>query len=209
MIQHVYAKYGRDHAAMVANVIRYRPKSAIRDVGKALGLPETALDRLAKLLSHRREPTVETFEEAGLSSASTDNQHLLRLASAIQDFPRHLGIHPGGFLLGHKPVHSLVPIENATMADRTVIQWDKYDVEELGLFKVDLLGLGALTQIDKCFALIHAQHGVDLDLASLPPDDTATFDMICRADTVGVFQIESRAQMNMLPRLQPRASTTW
>ena len=204
VIQHVYAKYGRDHAAMVANVIRYRPKSAIRDVGKALGLPETALDRLAKLLSHRREPTVETFEEAGLSSASTDNQHLLRLASAIQDFPRHLGIHPGGFLLGHKPVHSLVPIENATMADRTVIQWDKYDVEELGLFKVDLLGLGALTQIDKCFALIHAQHGVDLDLASLPPDDTATFDMICRADTVGVFQIESRAQMNMLPRLQPR-----
>lgn len=205
VIQHVYAKYGRDHAAMVANTIRYRPKSAIRDVGKALGLPETALDRLAKLLSHYREPTEETFREAGLSPTSADNNHLLRLASAILDFPRHLGIHPGGFLLGHKPVHSLVPIENATMQDRTVIQWDKYDVEELGLFKVDLLGLGALSQIDKCFALIREQHDVDLDLASLPPDDTATFDMICRADTVGVFQIESRAQMNMLPRLRPRS----
>ena len=204
VIQHVYARYGREHAAMVANVIRYRPKSAVRDVGKALGIPATALDRLAKLLSHHAQPTHEVFTNAGLSTHSVANQHLIRLTSELLDFPRHLSIHPGGFLLGHEPVHSLVPIENASMPDRTVIQWDKYDVEDLELFKVDLLGLGALTHLDKCFTLLREHRGVDLDLASIPPDDEVTYDMICEGDTVGVFQIESRAQMAMLPRLRPR-----
>ena len=125
-------------------------------------------------------------------------------ATQIQDFPRHLSIHPGGFLLGHEPVHDLVPIENATMPGRTVIQWDKHDLEDLGLFKVDLLGLGALTQLDLGFGLIERHYGRRLSLDRIPPDDPRTYDMICRSDTVGVFQIESRAQMSMLPRLKPR-----
>ncbi len=205
VIQFVYEKYGRDHAAMVANVIRYRPKSAVRDVGKALGVPNVALDRFAKVLSHYEAPTEALFDHAGLSHEAPASAHLMRLTAEILDFPRHLSIHPGGFLLGHEPVHSLVPIENATMPGRTVIQWDKYDVEDLGLFKVDLLGLGALTQIDKCFALLREHRGIDLDLASIPADDPWTYDMICEGDTVGVFQIESRAQMAMLPRLRPRS----
>jgi error-prone DNA polymerase len=204
VIQFVYEKYGRDRAAMVANVIRYRARSAVRDVGKALGLSETSLDRLAKLLSHYDGPTVEGLKHAGFDPETPDHQHLLRLANAILDFPRHLGIHPGGFLLGHEPVHQIVPIENATMEKRTVIQWDKDDIESLGLFKVDLLGLGALTQLDLCFRLLEAHRGVSLSMATIPPDDKETFDMICRSETVGVFQIESRAQMAMLPRLKPR-----
>jgi error-prone DNA polymerase len=204
VIQHVYEKYGREHAAMVANVIRYRPKSAVRDVGKVLDIPATALDRLAKLLSHHAAPTEDVLASAGLEMDAPVNGHLLRLATELLDFPRHLSIHPGGFLLGHEPVHTLVPIENATMPGRTVIQWDKDDIDALGLFKVDLLGLGALTHIDKCFDLLEAHRGMRLDLASIPADDEDTYDMICDADTVGVFQIESRAQMAMLPRLRPR-----
>ncbi|MGH9392229.1 MAG: error-prone DNA polymerase, partial [Vicinamibacteria bacterium] len=204
VIQFVYEKYGRDRAAMVANVIRYRARSAVRDVGKALGLSETSLDRLAKLLSHYDGPTTESFQQAGFDTETPDHQNLLRLANEILDFPRHLGIHPGGFLLGHEPVHQIVPIENATMEDRTVIQWDKDDIEALGLFKIDLLGLGALTQLVLCFRLLKKHRDVDLSMATIPPDDEKTFDMICRAETVGVFQIESRAQMAMLPRLRPR-----
>lgn len=204
VIQHVYEKYGREHAAMVANVIRYRPKSAVRDVGKVLDIPATALDRLAKLLSHHAAPTEDVLASAGLEMDAPVNGHLLRLATELLDFPRHLSIHPGGFLLGHEPVHTLVPIENATMPGRTVIQWDKDDIDALGLFKVDLLGLGALTHLDKCFDLLEAHRGMRLDLASIPADDEDTYDMICDADTVGVFQIESRAQMAMLPRLRPR-----
>ena len=147
VIQHVYQKYGRTHAAMVANYIRYRPRSAVREVGKALGLPETALDRVAKLMPYHGEISPESFEKAGLSLEQPTNVHLLRLANEILDFPRHLSIHPGGFLLGHEPVHDLVPIENGSMEDRTVIQWDKDSLEALGLFKVDLLGLGALHQL--------------------------------------------------------------
>jgi error-prone DNA polymerase len=130
--------------------------------------------------------------------------HLLRLTNELLDFPRHLSIHPGGFLLGHEPVHDIVPIENATMPERTVIQWDKNDLEDLGLFKVDLLGLGGLTQLDLCFQLLRHHRGVELSMAAIPADDAAVFDMICKSDTVGVFQIESRAQMAMLPRLKPR-----
>ena len=205
VIQHVYRKYGRDRAAMVANVVRYRARSAVREVGKALGLSETAVDRLAKLLSHHGLlDTAGLAQHAGLDPASPVHDHLFRLCAQIQDFPRHLSIHPGGFLLGHEPVHDLVPIENATMPGRTVIQWDKHDLEDLGLFKVDLLGLGALTQLDLGFALIERHHGRRLSLDRVPPDDPRTYDMICRSDTVGVFQIESRAQMSMLPRLKPR-----
>ncbi len=208
VIQHVYGKYGREHAAMVANLIRYRPRSAVRDVGKALGLAETSLDRLSRLLPHWGALEPEAFRRAGLDPERGTVAQLIALAGEILDFPRHLSIHPGGFLLGHRPVCELVPIENATMPDRTVIQWDKEDVENLGLFKVDLLGLGALSLLHRCFDLIAAHEQPArrraLTLADIPEGDEATYDMICRAETVGVFQIESRAQMAMLPRLRPR-----
>ncbi len=205
VIQWVYSRYGRRHAAMVANVIRYRARSAVRDVGKALGIPLTALDRLAKLLGHYDfQLSKDALRHAGFDPENPTFAHLVRLVSEIVDFPRHLSIHPGGFILGHEPVDTLVPIEPATMEDRTVIQWDKYDVEDLGLFKVDLLGLGALTMVRMAFDLMREHEGVDLDMARVPGDDAPTYAMISGADTVGVFQIESRAQMSMLPRLQPR-----
>ena len=204
VIQHVYRTYGRDHAALTANVIRYRGRSAVRDVGKALGVEADATDRLARLLSHHDRLDPAQLALAGFDPADPIPRHLFRLVSEIQDMPRHLSIHPGGFLLGHEPVHDLVPIENGTMADRTVIQWDKQDLEDLGLFKVDLLGLGALTQLDMGFHLLERHYGRTLSLDRLPQDDPATYDQVCRSDTVGVFQIESRAQMAMLPRLRPR-----
>ena len=204
VIQHVYRTYGRDYAALTANVIRYRGRSAVRDVGKALGVDAGTTDRLARLLSHHDRLDLTQLARAGFDPADPAPRHLFRLASEIQDMPRHLSIHPGGFLLGHEPVHTLVPIENATMADRTVIQWDKQDLEDLGLFKVDLLGLGALTQLDLGFRLLDRHYGQTLSLDRIPQDDPATYDQICRSDTVGVFQIESRAQMAMLPRLRPR-----
>jgi error-prone DNA polymerase len=203
VIQWMYGEYGRDHAAMVANVIRYRTRSAVREVGKVLGLPLTALDRLSKLLGSRFiDLGRDALEHVGL--AAPLQTHLLRLVDEIRDFPRHLSIHPGGFLLGRDPISTLVPIENASMAGRTVVQWDKYSIEDLGLFKVDLLGLGAMTQTHLCFDLLRRHYDVDLDMAKVPMDDRATMEMISRADTVGVFQIESRAQMSMLPRLRPR-----
>ena len=205
VIRHVYRRYGRDRAAMVANVVRYRARSAVREVGKALGIPDTALERLAKLLSHHGPlDAAGLARHAGLDPASPLHDHLHRLCGQIQDFPRHLSIHPGGFLLGHEAVHDLVPIEPAAMPGRTVIQWDKHDLEDLGLFKVDLLGLGALTQLDLGFDLLARHYRRHLSLDRLPPDDERTYDMIGRGDTVGVFQIESRAQMSMLPRLKPR-----
>ena len=204
VIQHVYRRYGRDHAAMVANVVRYRARSAVREVGKVLGLSETAVDRLARLLSHHAPLDAAELAHVGLDPASPLHDHLARLCEQIQDFPRHLSIHPGGFLLGHEPVHDLVPIGNAAMPGRTVIQWDKHDLEDLGLFKVDLLGLGALTQLDMSFRLLERHYDRRLSFHRVPPDDARTYDLICRGDTVGVFQIESRAQMSMLPRLKPR-----
>jgi len=204
VIQHVYEKYGRTHAAMAANVVRYRARSAVREVGKALSVPDTTLDRVAKLLSHYDDLDNDTLGQAGFDPENTTHQHLARLSSEIQDFPRHLSIHPGGFLLGHKSVRDLVPIENATMEGRTVIQWDKEDLESLGLFKVDLLGLGMLTVLNRAFDLVDKHCGHHLTMATTPRDDEPTFRMIRRADTVGVFQIESRAQMAMLPRLRPR-----
>jgi error-prone DNA polymerase len=204
VIQYMYEKYGRDRAAMIANVVRYQPRSAIRDVGKALGISETTLNRLAKLISYPSVLTADALRQAGLDLKTSLHQHLLRIATEILNAPRHLSIHPGGFLLGHEPVHDIVPIENATMAGRTVIQWDKDDVEAMGLFKVDILGLGALTQLDLCFQLLEKHRGLRLSMAEIPEGDEPTYEMICRADTVGIFQIESRAQMSMLPRLQPK-----
>ena len=204
VIQYVYEKYGRTYAAMVANVVRYRAKSAIREVGKVLGLPETTVERISKVLSHYDAPTRNALLDAGLDPESTLHDTLLRLTAEIQDVPRHLSIHPGGFLLGHEPVNELVPIENATMPGRTVIQWDKDDLEDLKLFKVDLLGLGALNVVHRSFDLIEESVGQTFTLATIPPQDEATFQMMRRGDTVGVFQIESRAQMSMLPRLKPR-----
>ncbi|MBM4263585.1 MAG: DNA polymerase III subunit alpha [Deltaproteobacteria bacterium] len=204
VIQHVYEKYGRERAAMVANVIRYRARSALRDVGKALGFAETELDRMAKFLSSYDAVSPHTLHSLGVDTRAGMHKHLLELTNEILDFPRHLSIHPGGFLLGHEPVHDIVPIENGTMAERTVIQWDKNDLEDLNLFKVDLLGLGGLTQLDLCFKLLRAHDGIELSMATIPEGDSATFDQICMGDTVGVFQIESRAQMSMLPRLRPR-----
>ncbi len=207
VIQHVYSVYGRDHAAMVCNINRYRPRSAVRDVGKALGIPETALDRTAKHLSMYGGVEESALvasgiaQDAGHASAFA---HLSRLADEILEVPRHLSVHPGGFLLGHDPVHDIVPIENAAMPGRTVIQWDKDDLEDLGLFKVDLLGLGALHQLHLGFDLLRAHRGLDYTMATIPAEDPATYEMMCTADTVGTFQIESRAQMSMLPRLKPR-----
>ena len=205
VIQWVYERYGRKHAAMVANVIRYRTRSAIREVGKALGLPETALDRLSKLLGSRfSELHHDALTQSGLDHAAQLHEHLLTLVDEIREFPRHLSIHPGGFLLGSEPIETIVPLENAAMENRTVIQWDKYSVEDLNLFKVDLLGLGALTQSRKFFELLEKHRGIKMGLADIPHDDPDTYELISRGDTVGVFQIESRAQMSMLPRLKPR-----
>ncbi|MBW2159503.1 MAG: error-prone DNA polymerase, partial [Deltaproteobacteria bacterium] len=205
VIQHVYEKYGRRHAAMVANIIRYRIRSAVRDVGKVLGLSRTDLETATRLLRHRNDVlNPELLREAGLEKDAPATHHLWSLASQIVDFPRHLSIHPGGFLLGHRPVDEIVPIEPATMEGRTVIQWDKYDVDNLALFKVDLLGLGALTCIHHAFDLLLEHKGKALEIATVPVEDKATYDMVSRGDTVGVFQIESRAQMAMLPRLRPR-----
>jgi error-prone DNA polymerase len=204
VIQYVYERWGRRHSAMVANLIRYRARSALRDVGKALDLPPLMLDHAAKAL----DPYATSVDAASVRAAGLDPdlpavRRLLALVGQIQDFPRHLGIHPGGFLLGSEPVDTLVPIEPATMEGRTVIQWDKQDVEDLGLFKVDLLGLGALTVIHRCFDLLREYDEIDLEMATVPAEDPKTYHMISRGDTVGVFQIESRAQMAMLPRLKP------
>lgn len=205
VIQHVYDKYGRRNAAMVANLNRYRPKSAVRDVGKVLGIPVADVDGIAKLLTHFSTGIDSgLIQRAGLDRDAPSMRHLLSLATEILGFPRHLSIHPGGFVLGDRPVDTLVPIEPATMPGRTVIQWDKDDVEDLGLFKLDLLGLGALTAVHRCFELLKRHKNVDMDLSTVPAEDPDTYRMVSKGDTVGVFQIESRAQMSMLPRLQPR-----
>ncbi len=203
VIQHMYEKYGRSHAAMVANVIRYRRKSAVRDVGKVFDIAPSAVDRLARLVSYRDGDLAAAITEAGLDPEAQSIKLLYTLASEILEFPRHLSIHPGGFMLGTEPISNIVPIENATMPGRTVIQWDKYDIESMNLFKVDLLGLGALTHLDYCFRLLRQHEQIELSMATIPAGDPATYAMITASDTVGVFQLESRAQMAMLPRIRP------
>jgi error-prone DNA polymerase len=205
VISWVYERYGREKAAMVCNVVRYRPRSAVREIGKVLKVEVPVVERLARLLTGFSASLEEqVLEGAGISLEAPLYRTLLELVNEIQNFPRHLSIHPGGFLLGGDPVCELVPIENATMDGRTVIQWDKYDVENLGLFKVDLLGLGALSHLHRAFELLASHRGIHLSMATLPADDPATFAMLGTGDSVGIFQIESRAQMAMLPSMQPR-----
>jgi error-prone DNA polymerase len=206
VIQYIYSKYGRDRAALTAEVISYRPRSAVRDIGKVLGLSLDAVDRLAKTLDFwgADEISDENLTQAGLRPDDPTVQRLRELAHEMMGFPRHLSQHVGGFVITRTPLSRLVPIENAAMPDRTVIEWDKDDIDAMGMLKVDCLGLGMLTCIRKCFEMIARRHGRPLSLATIPPEDPAVYDRICQADTVGVFQIESRAQMSMLPRLRPR-----
>ena len=209
VIQHLYKKYGRDRAALTAVVICYRPKSAIRDVGKALGFSEEQLDVMSQDHSGwstqvlPEEHRIALLQKLGLPEDDPRLQQLITLGRQLNGLPRHLSQHVGGFVLTEGPLERLVPIENATMKDRSVIEWDKDDIDELKMMKVDVLALGMLTAIRKCFDLVNPMRGTSIDL-TIPDDDTATYDMICKADTIGVFQIESRAQMSMLPRLQPR-----
>jgi error-prone DNA polymerase len=206
VMQYVYAKYGRERAGIVAEVIRYRTRSAVRDMGKVLGLSLDRVDALSKALDHRGDGVqlAARLSEAGLDPAAFETRALIALVGQVQDFPRHLSQHVGGFIITRGRLDELVPIHNAGMPDRTFIEWDKDDCEALGLLKVDCLALGMLTCIRKCFELVGRHHGRELSLAAVPADDPGVFGMIRRADTVGVFQIESRAQMAMLPRLQPR-----
>ena len=206
VIQYIYGKYGRERAALAATVITYRPRSALRDVGKVLGLSDLQISRLSRSMQWWDGHTVDDSRilEAGLNSGSPVIRRLLYLVREIIGFPRHLSQHVGGFVISNAPLYELVPVENATMPDRTVIQWEKDDLEDMGLLKVDVLGLGMLTAIRRSFDLIRDFDGRDYSLASVPAEDPQVYDMICAGDTMGVFQIESRAQMAMLPRLKPR-----
>ncbi|MBY0112913.1 MAG: error-prone DNA polymerase [Phycisphaerales bacterium] len=206
VLQYIYGKYGRERAALTAEVISYRGKSAIRDVGKAMGLSMDCVNQLSKTLGwwDRGEIPTERLVELGLDPDDRTLRLVLTLAGQIHGFPRHLSQHVGGFVITRGPLCESVPIENAAMEDRTVIEWDKDDIDAMGMLKVDCLGLGMLSCIRRCFGLIRRHHGRDLTLANIPPEDPDVYDMICKADTIGVFQIESRAQMSMLPRLRPR-----
>lgn len=207
VLQYLYRKYGRERAGMAAAVITYRTRSAIREVGKALGLSPDRINQLSKNMDGYPQQAIELqqrCQEMGVDTDSELGRRLVHLTSELIGFPRHLSQHTGGMVMTQGPLCELVPIENAAMADRTVVQWDKDDLEELGILKVDCLALGMLTAIRRCFQLVRETSGHHWTLASIPADDRSVYDMICRADTLGVFQIESRAQMAMLPRLQPR-----
>jgi error-prone DNA polymerase len=206
VIQYAYEKYGRDRSGMTAELITYRPRSALRDVGKALGLSLDRVDALAKAIgdTHTVDNLAVRFREAGVDPTSRVARQLIRLVGEILGFPRHLSQHVGGMVLSNSPLCELVPIENASMPDRTVVQWDKDDLDALGILKVDCLALGMLSAIRRGLDLLKEHAGQSLTLATIPAEDPATYAMIQRADTVGVFQIESRAQMSMLPRLRPR-----
>jgi len=206
VIQHLYEKYRRDRAALTAEVITYRSRSAIRDVGKALGLSLDLVDRLAKdvFWFDKDVSDRKRFEETGIDPNDPTIERLGELCRQILGFPRHLSQHVGGFVLTENPLCETVPIENAAMPNRTVIEWDKDDIDALGMMKVDVLGLGMLTCVRKCFELVEQYTGKRYTMATLPQEDPVVYDMICEADTIGVFQVESRAQMSMLPRLRPR-----
>ncbi|MFM8415606.1 MAG: error-prone DNA polymerase, partial [Planctomycetota bacterium] len=206
VLQYIYETYGRDRAAMTAEVISYRLRSAVRDVGKALGLSLDRVDALATVLdvgdSIAELPT--RLAEAGLDPAGDTGTRLVSLVGQLVGFPRHLGQHVGGMVMTRGRLTDLVPVQPATMPGRTIVQWDKNDLDELGILKVDCLALGMLTAIHRAFDLVAQSGGPQLTLATVPAEDPAVYEMISRADTVGVFQIESRAQMSMLPRLKPK-----
>ncbi len=205
VVQYVYEKYGRDRAGMTATVITYRPRSAIRDVGKALGLSLDRVDGLAKALDHysQGEDFPLRFREQGFDPETTTGRQLLTLTQELLGFPRHLSQHVGGVVITHRRLCEMVPIENASMPDRTVIQWDKDDLDALGILKVDCLALGMLSALKKSFELLNEHHRRAMTLAEIPQEDPQVYRMITAADTIGVFQVESRAQMAMHPRLRP------
>jgi error-prone DNA polymerase len=207
VIQYVYQRYERHRAALTATVISYRPRSAVREVTKALGLSEDVGAAIAGTVwgSWGRDVSDKRIAESGLDPANPMIRRAIRLTTELIGFPRHLSQHVGGFVLTQGPLVETVPIGNAAMKDRTFIEWDKDDIDALGIMKVDILALGMLTCIRKGFDLIALHGGPRYELASVPSEDTDTYDMLCRADSVGVFQVESRAQMNMLPRLKPRS----
>jgi len=206
VLQYVFNRYGRERAALTAVAISYRGRSAIRDVARALGLPMDQVNELGAAMDHwgGNIPLPDTLRERGFDPDTPLMRRLLSLTEELIDFPRHLSQHPGGFVISEHPLSTLVPVENAAMAGRTVIQWDKDDLDATGLMKVDCLALGMLTAIRKCLAMLQ-QHGLhEGRMDAIPDEDGPTYDMICAAETIGVFQIESRAQMAMLPRMQPR-----
>jgi error-prone DNA polymerase len=206
VIQYIYGKYGHDRAAIAATVISYRPRSAIRDAGKALGMAPELIDQFAKehFWFDGSEVLEEKIKQAGLAGKEAPVLQWLDLSAQLIGFPRHLSQHVGGFVLTQGKLTRLVPVQPASMEDRRIIQWDKDDLEAMGLLKVDVLALGMLSAIRRCLALVNQTRGSQLEMHQIQPDEK-TYDMICEADTVGVFQIESRAQMSMLPRLQPRS----
>jgi error-prone DNA polymerase len=208
VLQYVYRKYGRERAALAATLITYRPKSALRDVGKAMGLSLDQVDRLAKSIAwwDDRHDLAARLQEAGFDPDNPRIRQVVELAGELYGFPRHLSQHVGGVVIARDKLSRLAPIENAAMPERTIIEWDKDDLDALGLLKVDILALGMLSAIRRALHYITQLRGLQqpLTMARIPQEDKATYDMICRADTVGVFQIESRAQMSMLPRLKPR-----
>ncbi len=207
VIQHIYEKYGRDRAGLTAEVISYRGRSAVRDMGKAMGLSVDLVDRMAKSLDwwDKGVANHDRLREIGLNPEDPTILRVMALSHELMGFPRHLSQHVGGFVITRSPLCDLVPIENARMADRTVIEWDKDDIDAMGMLKVDVLGLGMMTCIRKTIDLINDRRPPEkeLRLHAIPPEDPEVYDMICKADTIGVFQIESRAQMTMLPRLRP------
>lgn len=206
VIQHIYEKYGRDRAGIAATVIHYRPRSAIREVGKVMGLSEDVCGALASTVWGSMDPEIEDARanDAGLDLSDPHLRRTMKLAEQLIGMPRHLSQHVGGFILTERPLTETVPIGNGAMEDRTFIEWDKDDIEELGILKIDVLALGMLTCIRKCFDLVRLHHGEDWNLATVPREVPQVYDMLCKGDSLGVFQVESRAQMNMLPRLKPR-----
>jgi len=206
VIQYIYGKYGRARTALTAVVIRYRPRSALRDMGRALGIDLQRIEAVAKSQHWFDDRGIdpERLRENGFDPESPIVQRWMELTAQVIDFPRHLSQHPGGFVIAKGLLSQLVPVENAAMPDRSVIQWEKDDLEELRLLKVDILALGMLTALRRSLDFISAKLGRAIEMQTIPDDDEPTYDMICKADTIGVFQIESRAQMSMLPRLQPR-----
>ncbi len=205
VMQYVYAKYGRDRAALAATLITYRPKSAVRDVGKALGLDLAQVDRLAGVFAwwDGREVGEQRIREAGFAPDNPVIVRLVALTNELIGFPRHLSQHVGGFVITRDLLERMVPVENAAMAERTVLQWDKDDLDALGLLKVDCLALGMLSAIRRCLEMVSRWRGASLTMQDIPPEDPEVYAMCQRADTIGVFQIESRAQQSMLPRLKP------